>query len=680
MDFEDDELEGLFGGEDLLSLLENVQNQQDLESAGSGAVSTAGSEKESTPETGAAVSSEQAFQKLMGSLSEDEVLLSAAVRDRERTGSLLSESTDDEIPGALPVEAGQKHSMDDYDKSLYGFAQLDEIKKGVERGLNVSYFDSVELNFRQMREIRIGLEQGLDVSFYSSHYYKDTQMREIRLGLMEKIDVGSYARLIYSLPDMQRKRQELLRKKFQRDPYSLEMNLTDKDTGITIYTADGLMSAWIRVGKDLPQNFSRKNLQNLLKIYGIEKGLLVDKIEADKLKPGDELEVARGEQSVQGEDGFYEYFVESPESEGPHVDENGNIDYSAEQNYSYVQPGQRVALYHPATHGSIGFTVTGLELLAVSGKNLPRLPLDKIRLLDDGVTYVSKKEGLAVLKNGILDIVEQLEFKEDVGYGVNVSYAGNIYVRASVLESAVLHAGGDIIVDGFVEGAILKAGGDIILRRGMNADGKGELEAGGGLIASFIENANIVVGGNIECGYILNSNVFSKGMVKTSGIKNMICGGRVVASNGIWTGVVGNKTQTKTDLEVGSFTEAKTRASEIYQRRKQLLAEMDKVQEGMMTVLRKIGALHGRTNPVYLKFQDVLEQQKAELAALDKTEDEVNEEIEVGGRLYITVETMAYENTKLMINGAVRILQQDIPKARFFARGKEIVYDHYAGV
>ena len=277
-------------------------------------------------------------------------------------------------------------------------------------------------------------------------------------------------------------------------------------------------------------------------------------------------------------------------------------------------------------------------------------------------------------------MVEQLEFKDDVGYGVNVSYEGNIYVKANVLESAVLRAGGDIIVDGFVEGAILKAGGDIILRKGMNADGKGELEAEGGVVASFIENANIVAGGDVEAGYILNSNVFSKGKVKTSGIKNMICGGRIVATEGIQTGTVGNKTQTKTDLEVGSFSEAKERAAEFYKRRKELMAEMDKVRDGMAMILRKVGALHGRTNPVYLKFQDVLEQQKAELASLDKREDEVNEEIQESSRVFVTVEIMAYENTKIMINGVTRILKQDIAKARFFARGKEIAYDHYAGV
>ena len=39
----------------------------------------------------------------------------------------------------------------------------------------------------QMQEIRLGLEKKLNVSLYSNHLFNHAQMREIRLGLVKSI-------------------------------------------------------------------------------------------------------------------------------------------------------------------------------------------------------------------------------------------------------------------------------------------------------------------------------------------------------------------------------------------------------------------------------------------------------------------------------------------------------------
>ena len=179
-ELEEESLDGLFGGDDLLDLLDMVQNKQD-----SGETVDVESLAAVSTNENSLASSEEAYQKLMNSLGTEEAIL------------LDSAGT-----AAPEVKPAPTHSMEEYDKSVYGYPQLDEIEKGLQRGLDVSFYDSAELTFRQMREIRIGLEQGLDVSWFCSKYFKDSQMREIRLGLMEGLDVSGYARLIYSLPDM----------------------------------------------------------------------------------------------------------------------------------------------------------------------------------------------------------------------------------------------------------------------------------------------------------------------------------------------------------------------------------------------------------------------------------------------------------------------------------------------
>ncbi len=654
-------LDGLFdndGEDDLLNLLDSVQKQQD----NGGITEALDSALENVEDTIAAVgnvSSEQAFQKLMGSLNEEEE-------------KLLSDADFSE-------EAIRKRKMEEYDKSVYGFAQLDEIETGIKRGLDVSMYDSADLTFRQMREVRIGLEHGIDATYYANKFYKDSQMREIRLGLMEGLDVSSYARLIYSLPDMERMRREQFKERYKEDPESMDFTLVDMDTGLMIRTTDGLMRATIQLTEPLPGNFSRKNLETRLKIYGIEYGLNFDALGPDlgSLPMGEEFLVAEGTAPEEGKDGWYEYFVDNLTDTRPTIKEDGSIDYRAKKEYAATHPGEKVALYHPATQGKLGYNIKGIEILSHSGRNIPRLDCSGVRLLPDSVTYVSMKEGYITLKNDKLVVVEYLEFQGDIAYGNgNISFDGTVHITGSVRENVVIEATGDIQVDGFVENALLKAGRDIIIRRGVNGNGKGRLEARRNVVAAFYENVTVIAGGNVEGGYILDSMVFSNELVRTEGKKNLICGGKVRAIGGIVTGTIGSPNQVRTEVEAGKVTDTTEKLKELLQRKRKLDLEMDKVRTGMNMVLQKVGALKGRTNSVYLKFQEVLERQKEEMRQLRKEQEMLESGVADSKRVYIKVTNGAHENTKVTVNGAVLILREDITRPRFYNEGKKLLYDH----
>ncbi|MBO6206465.1 MAG: DUF342 domain-containing protein [Lachnospiraceae bacterium] len=662
---EDDllDLGGLFdenGGEDLLSLLDSVQKQQDgVEEAEAEVIPSALDNVAETMAAVGSVSSEDAFQKLMGSLNEEEEELLA--------------DTD------FSEDAVRKRKMEEYDKAVYGFAQLDEIEKGIRQGLDVSLYDSEELSFRQMREVRIGLEQGIDATFYANKYYKDSQMREIRLGLMEGLDVSGYARLIYSLPDMERMRRELFKERYKEDPDSMDFSLVDMDTGLMIRTTGGLMRATIQLTKPLPGNFSKKNLETRLRIYGIEYGYNFDALGPDlgSLPLEEEFLVAEGTAPEEGKDGWYEYFVDNLDDSRPSIKEDGSIDYRAKKEYSATHPGEKVALYHPATQGKMGYNVKGIEITAHSGRNIPRLDCSGVRLLPDSMTYVSMKEGYITLKNGKLVVVEYLEFQGDVAYGNgNISFDGTVHVTGSVRENVIIEATGDIQIDGFVENALLKAGRDIIIRRGVNGNGKGRLEARRNVVAAFFENVTVVAGGNVEGGYILDSMVFSNEMIHTEGKKNLICGGKVHAIGGIITGTIGNPTQVRTEVEAGRVTDTTEKLRELLQRKRKLDLEMDKVRAGMNTVLQKMGALKGRTNSVFLKFQEVLERQKEEMRQIRKEQEMLESGVADSKRVYIKATNGAHENTKVTVNGATMILREDITRPRFYNEGKKLLYDH----
>lgn len=71
--------------------------------------------------------------------------------------------------------------------------QMDEIREGLENGLDVSSYAKPEFFWRQMQQIRLGLEKGLDVSSYAKPEFAWRQMREILFGLERGLDVSVYA-------------------------------------------------------------------------------------------------------------------------------------------------------------------------------------------------------------------------------------------------------------------------------------------------------------------------------------------------------------------------------------------------------------------------------------------------------------------------------------------------------
>ena len=73
------------------------------------------------------------------------------------------------------LEYDKVHDFDDL--------QMEEIRKGLANGLDVSVYAKPEFDNRQMEEIRQGLVCELDVSVYAKPELSWKQMEEIRRGL-----------------------------------------------------------------------------------------------------------------------------------------------------------------------------------------------------------------------------------------------------------------------------------------------------------------------------------------------------------------------------------------------------------------------------------------------------------------------------------------------------------------
>ena len=81
-----------------------------------------------------------------------------------------------------------------YAKPEFKGSQMEQIRFGLEKGLNAHIYAKPEFNYEQMRQIRLGLERGLDVSIYAKTEFDWSQMQEIRLRLEKSSDVNTYVK------------------------------------------------------------------------------------------------------------------------------------------------------------------------------------------------------------------------------------------------------------------------------------------------------------------------------------------------------------------------------------------------------------------------------------------------------------------------------------------------------
>ncbi len=82
-----------------------------------------------------------------------------------------------------------------YEAMGFDKGQMEAIRQGLEKGLDVSWYTSVNYDWFQMEEIKKGLEWGLDVSVYAKAEISYDRMRQIRKALREGIDLSRHQEL-----------------------------------------------------------------------------------------------------------------------------------------------------------------------------------------------------------------------------------------------------------------------------------------------------------------------------------------------------------------------------------------------------------------------------------------------------------------------------------------------------
>jgi uncharacterized protein (DUF342 family) len=132
-----------------------------------------------------------------------------------------------------------------------------------------------------------------------------------------------------------------------------------------------------------------------------------------------------------------------------------------------VQKGTELLRRMPPTDGRNGYTVSGDVINAKSGEWIKFRPGDGTVISDgDENLLLADISGMPKFKDQKMWVDNIFTCKGvNVGSG-NVNYDGSVLVNGDVTEKMEIHATGDVTVNGFVESATIHAGGDIIITEG----------------------------------------------------------------------------------------------------------------------------------------------------------------------------------------------------------------------
>lgn len=302
---------------------------------------------------------------------------------------------------------------------------------------------------------------------------------------------------------------------------------------------------------------SRAEIDQLIEADGRMEGVqaeawddLLPRLEAGEIS--DPLVViAEGVPAQAGRADAFEWAVKVGGRAGT-IQEDGSIDLRDRQLITVVKEGDLIGRFIPGTPGESGRNVLGAELAPPA---LPRLDaagdsrinavpegdegvIEYHAGMDGGVTFTeeSSKSRGAESTRLRLSLFAISEIDGDVDYSIgHVDFHGDVVIKGTVRALFQVKASGSVTIGENVEpGARIEAGGDILVSGGVLGEST-ELIAGGGVMAKFIQEAQVRAGGDVEVGaYIHEASVRTAGAIKVAGAGEG--GGRALVGGLVWAG------------------------------------------------------------------------------------------------------------------------------------------------
>lgn len=344
-----------------------------------------------------------------------------------------------------------------------------------------------------------------------------------------------------------------------------------------------------------PEKYTVEYLTEVLHLNHVKIGILPDSLQKiiDNNIYNKEVLVAKGAEAQDGADGYFEYLFDTELSQKPIEQADGTVDYKNIKMIELVEPGQKIAIYHPGTAGTNGYNLAAQFKLAKRGAELPPLKGTGFERLQDGVTYRATVGGKITELNNRVNIFQVHELYGDVDLSSgNIDFNGDVIVHGNVLEGMSVKATGTVTIDKIVESAYVDGRKGVVLRGGVLGKNGAKIRSKGNITAQFIEYADVKTEGDIEADSFLDSRVYAGGTIKLNGRKGCIVGGTTHAVRGIEAREIGNIAGANTEVSVGVHQTVYEQIQTIDRETKDDERQLQRIEEGLVqfeTIMRQKG-------------------------------------------------------------------------------------------
>ena len=544
-------------------------------------------------------------------------------------------------------------AIEDYIQIEYRGSSIKEICQGLEDGIDVSVYADTDYSWRQMREIRLGLENQLDVGLYNNVFYDWRQMHQIRLGLMMGLDVSSFAKLSFTYREMKKRREHLMgvAKKLEEEG---AVGTSVGDVSISI------LNLGMKAVMTCPEGtkFTKESINAAIEEAKIVSGIIQENINRviDTTSKGQEVIIAEGKPPVEGTDGYYEFFFDTNPTREPKELDDGFLDFVNVDWYETVEREQKLAVYHPATKGEDGESVTGINLPGRNGTEMKVLTGKGFTKSADGNEYYADYAGIIEYneQRDTLNISESLEVDEVSNVTGAIDFEGNVHVKHGVGVGSRIKAGGDVMVDGFVEACFIEAGGDVILKNGANGKGGTSLiKAAGEIKGRFFENITIEADVGIQANYCLHCNIYTKGLLDISNKKGLLLGGRALVEEKINANNMGNKLNTPTIVVMGMNERIRGVGKQIQEDIKNVKHELEILNNAKEQFNEVYSPEERNGLEIYLKIENAIYTKDIQMKELKEKRQEYVDRIKEMLQARVNIRNHLYEGVTFEFNGKI---------------------------
>ena len=379
--------------------------------------------------------------------------------------------------------------------------------------------------------------------------------------------------------------------------------------------------------------------------------------------------IALGEKHENGKDGKIEYCFDVSNEKSPTVLADGNVNHKELNFIQQVKKGDILAKKILPTPNKDGKTVTDRVIKAKPGKHIDFKKGKNVIVSDDGMLLLAGVDGQVKFQDGKISVVKVLEIDQDVGIAT-----GNIRFDGKIIINGNVETGYIINSKDEVEIRGIVEGAEIeaeniVIRKGVHNNAK--LIARGNIIANFMENCYAEAMGNIICDAIMHCKIKCYGKIVATEKKGLILGGNLYVRKEIIAKTIGSQIGSITRIQLGID-------EELLHSIKNTKAKIEDAKSCLKKINKSIDILQVKKSKDPKK--DIL------LDRYFKTRDQYNEEIKNLEKkikdLFLTIEKLKdsslscdqiYPGTNIKINNSHYIVKKPLINSTLVKDNGEIV-------